>query len=116
MEERRRHVRVETPVMIEFPSPVTMKTERSFTQDVSETGLRFPTAIKLQVSQELPLTLQLPFANMVMHATGEIMWVREVARLSDIQYEVGLRFRWVEDPDRQRLIRHLTSFLPRRPV
>ena len=114
MQEGRRHIRIGTPVLVEFPNPGTMKTERSFTQDVSESGMRFPTAIKLQVGQQLPLTLSLPFHDGPMHATGEIVWLREVARLGAPQYDVGVRFRWIEDPDRQRLTRHLAILFPRR--
>ena len=114
MQERRRFIRIETPVMIEFPAPGTLKTERSFTQDVSESGMRFPTTVKLQMGQELALTLELPFHDATMHATGEVIWIREVARLGAPQYDVGVRFRWIEDPDRQRLTRHLAAFLPHR--
>jgi len=114
MQERRRHIRIDTPILVEFPNPSTMKTERSFTQDVSETGMRFPTAVKLQIGQELPLTMELPFHDAVMHATGEVLWIREVSRLGAPQYDIGVQFRWIEDPDRQRLARHLTSLFPRR--
>ncbi len=114
MQERRRYIRVSTQVLIEFPNPGTMKTERSFTQDVSESGLRFPTAVKLQLGQELAMTLALPFHDATMHATAEVVWVREVSRLGEPQYEVGVRFRWIEDPDRQRLARHLSNLFPRR--
>ena len=114
MEERRRYVRIETPALIEFPNPTTMKTERSFTQDVSESGLRFPTEVKLQIGQELALTLALPFDNTKMHATGEVQWIREISRLGAPQYEIGVRFRWIEDPDRHRLTRHLSSLIKRR--
>ena len=110
MQERRRYIRVETPVLVEFPNPETMKTERSFTQDVSEDGMRFPTAVKLQMGQELALTLELPFRDSTMHATGEVMWIREVSRHGAPQYDIGVRFRWIEDPDRQQLARHLASF------
>lgn len=114
MQERRRFVRVQTPVLVEFPNPETMKTERSFTQDVSETGMRFPTAVKLSVGQEIPITLELPFQNSTMHATGEVLWIRETARHGEPQYEVGVRFRWIEDPDRRQLQRHLGSIFPGR--
>lgn len=114
MFERREHIRVETPVIVEFPNPGTMKTERSFTQDVSESGMRFPSAVRLQVGQELPMAIELPFGDAAMHATGEVVWVREVSRLGPPQYEIGVRFRWIEDPDRQRLTRHLVSVFPRR--
>ena len=114
MQEQRRYIRIETPVLIEFPHPQTMKTERSFTQDVSESGLRFPTSVKLEIGQELPLTLALPFHDASLHATGEVIWIREISRLGSPQYEVGARFRWIEDPDRQRLERHLSSLFPRR--
>lgn len=109
MQERRRYIRVSTPVLIQFPNPATMKTERSFTQDVSESGLRFPTPVKLDIGQELPLTLHLPFQDRELHATGGVVWVREISRLGAIQYEVGVQFRWIEDPDRQRLSRQLGS-------
>ncbi len=114
MQEQRRHIRVQTPVLLEFPNPSTMKTERSFTQDVSESGVRFPTTVKLSVGQEVPVRLVLPFHDGAMHTTGEVMWVREIARLGAPQYEVGVRFRWIEDPDRQRLSRHLATLFPRR--
>ena len=116
MQERRRFVRVSTPVLVEFPNPETMKTERSFTQDVSETGIRFPTAVKLSVGQEVAITLSLPFDNnSMMHATGEVQWVRETSRHGGPQYEVGMRFHWIEDPDRQKLSRHLGTLFPGRP-
>ncbi len=109
MNEQRRHIRVEVPVLIEFPNPQTLKTERSFTQDVSETGMRFPTSVKLQVGDELPVTLELPFNDLTMHATAEIIWIRQVSRLGVPHYDVGVRFRWIEDPDRQRLVHHLSG-------
>ena len=114
MQERRKHIRVDTPVLVEFPAPGTMKTERSYTMDVSEAGMRFPTTVKLSLGQELPLTLQLPFQDGTFHATGEVVWVREIARHGAPQYEIGVRFQWIEDPDRQRLVRHLTTIGPRR--
>ena len=114
MQERRRHVRIDTPVLVEFPNPGTMKTERSFTADVSESGMCFPTPVKLQIGQQLPLTIELPFNNASMHATGEVLWIREVSRLGSPQYEIGVKFLWIEDPDRQQLVRHLTAFFSRR--
>ena len=114
MQERRRHIRVETPILVEFPHPESLKTERSFTQDVSESGMRFPTAVKLQIGQELALTMELPFRDATMHATGQVQWIREVSRHGSPQYEVGVRFRWIEDPDRQRLMRHLSNLFGKR--
>ena len=114
MEERRLYIRINTPILIEFPRPGTMKTERSFTHDVSESGMRFPTAVKLDISQQLPLTLHIPFQDAMLQATGEVVWIREIARHGSPQYDVGVRFLWIEDPDRQRLLRHLTSIFQRR--
>ena len=114
MQERRRFIRATTPVLVEFPNPATMKTERSYSQDVSESGMRFPTLVKLQVGQQLALSIELPFSNTTMHATGEVLWVREIARQGAPQYEIGTRFLWIEDPDRQQLARHLSTFFPRR--
>ncbi len=110
MQERRQQIRVKTPVLIEFPNPVSMKTERTFTQDVSDTGVRFPTEVKLQVGQELPLTFELPYERTPFHATGRVIWIREISRMGGgSQYDVGLTFRWIEDPDRNRLERFLQT-------
>ena len=114
MHERRRFIRVETPVLIEFPNPQTQQVERTFTQDVSEEGMRFPTPAKLAIGQELALRIELPFDDATMHATGEVLWIREISRHGAPQYDVGIRFRWIEDPDRQRLNRHFASLFPRR--
>ena len=114
MQERRAHTRVATPVMIEFPQPGTMKTERSYTQDVSESGMRFPTAVRLDVGQEMPVVMRLPFDDGTLHATAIVVWVREISRIGPPQYEVGVRFRWIDDPDRHRLNHHLTALFHRR--
>ncbi len=111
MQERRQYVRVTTPVMVEFPNPQTLKTERTFTKDISEGGMRFPTAVKLESGREMPVTLEFPFHGATMHATAEVLWVRETARSGTAHYEVGVRFRWIDEPDRQRLSRHLATFL-----
>lgn len=114
MREQRQYVRVTTPVMVAFPHPGTMKTEHSFSSDVSAAGMRFPTPVKFEIGQEVALTLELPFHNTPLQALGEVIWIRELARLGAVQYEVGVRFKWIEDPDRQRLSRHLQSLVPGR--
>ena len=111
MQERRDYVRVQVPVLIEFPHPQTWQTERSFTCDVSATGLRFPTSVKMDIGQEVALTVQLPFQQINFNATGEVVWVREIARLGTSHYEVGLQFRWIDEHDRQRLTRFFQNFL-----
>ncbi|MBI3087702.1 MAG: PilZ domain-containing protein [Candidatus Omnitrophica bacterium] len=114
MQEKRRFVRLQVPVLLEYPNPATWKTERSYTQDISEVGIRFPTPVQLTVGQEMALTLQLPFQDGVFHATGDVVWIREIARLGASQYEVGVRFKWMEETDRQRLSRFLQNFLTSR--
>lgn len=115
MDEQRKHIRIPTQVLIEFPNPSTMKTERSFTQDVSESGIRFPTPVFLQVGQQVPLTLHLPYPETTFQATGEVIWIRQISRLGAPQYDIGLRFCWIDDPDRRRLGHHLTMLLQHHP-
>lgn len=111
MQERRQYIRLQVPVLVEFPNPATLKTERSYTLDISELGIRFPTTVRLQVGQQMALTLQLPFQNGTFHVTGVVAWIREIARMGDTQYEVGVRFQWMEEADLARLSRFLQNFL-----
>ena len=113
MQDRRRHLRFDAPVLVEFQDAQAMKTEHSFTQDVSESGMRFPTSARLQVGQELAFTLDLTPQGTNLHTTGQVIWIREVSRHHGTpNYDVGVRFRWVEDPDRQQLLRYLASPSP----
>lgn len=57
--ERRQSPRVQAPVMVEFQDGGAEGLERTFTQDVSDSGMRFPTRVKLEIGQELPLVLHL---------------------------------------------------------
>lgn len=111
MLERREQARLQTPVLVEFIDPYTSKPECSFTHDISISGMRFPTAVKFQVGQEVPFALDLPSQPSPFRATGQVIWIREVARLGATQYDVGVRFRWVEDPDLQRLGSFLSARL-----
>ncbi len=111
MPERREHRRLQAPVLVEFIDPYTGKPERSFTHDVSISGMRFPTAVQFQVGQEVPFALDLTSEQPPFRTTGRVIWIREVARLGATQYDVGVRFHWVEDPDLQRLNSFLTPRL-----
>lgn len=103
MQERREQVRLQAAVLVEFTDPSTSEPQRSFTHDLSLSGMRFPTSVQFQLGQEVPFTLDMASPQPAFHATGRIVWVREVAQAGGAHYEVGVRFHWVEDPDQQRL-------------
>ena len=112
MQERRKFVRVDAPVLVEFTEPGKNQVERSFTHDVSEVGMRFPTTVKFKIGQEIPFMLGLPMEQPMMKTLGHVIWIREVSSFTRFeQYEVGVRFSWVHDPDRQRLVKHLNALL-----
>ncbi|HEX9781067.1 MAG TPA: PilZ domain-containing protein [bacterium] len=111
MQERRRIIRIGTPILIEFDDPATGDTERSFTQDVSEEGMRFPSGVQFRAAQRVEFTLALPASNMTMRTVGEVQWVREIARHGGPQYEIGVRFTWEDEQARDRLTGHLLGFL-----
>ena len=113
--ERRVYPRADSPILVEFAHPVTRQPERSYTQDVSRGGMCFPTGVRFQVGQELPMNVEVPSRNAMIHTTAHVVWVREIANVGAPQYEVGVQFRWSEDPDRQLFEQHLSSLL-RRPV
>lgn len=114
-DERRLYPRMESPVLVEFAHPATKQPERSYTQDVSRGGMCFPTSVRLQVGQELPIRIEVPARKVDLHTLAHVVWVREIAHVGVPQYEVGVQFRWAEDPDRALFEQHLSSLL-RHPV
>ena len=97
--------------MVEFMDPSSRETERSFTRDVSEEGMRFPTTVKLAVGQEVNFLLQLPAEQTTVQTHAQVIWVREISRRMSPQYEVGVRFRWKKDPSRDQLVRYIMAQL-----
>ena len=100
--ERRQALRLKIPVLVEFINPADAKPERSFTHDLNGAGVRFPTSAKLNIGHELALTIEMA-PQVAFQVTARVVWIREIAHLGQTQYEVGMRFCWIEDPDRQRL-------------
>jgi len=111
--ERREFPRLRAPVLIEFDHPTTAQREHSFTQDVSESGLRFPTAAELRIGQELTLDLLVP-EQPAIRASGQVVWIRQIADIGQTQYDVGMRFRWSEQATRERLGRFVQNLMSRR--
>ncbi len=111
MKERRKFVRVDTPVLIEYKNPKTRKTERSFTSDVSQKGMRFPSNVSFKIGDTLKMELGMPPHEEMMGVNGHIVWVREIAQYTISQYEIGITFEWEEKHDAHALAQYLQSLV-----
>lgn len=111
MKERRKFVRVDTPILIEYKHPKTRKTERSFTHDVSQKGMRFPSNVAFNSGDTLRLELGMPPHEEMMGVKAHVVWVREIAQYTISQFEIGVTFEWEERHNQMSLAKYLKSLV-----
>ena len=113
MEEKRKYVRIQAPIVITYTiikePPVTQKT---VTKDFSEGGIHFCVYEKLKVGATLEMHIETPFDTMPVSATGEVVWTKA---LSDTEgrevYDIGVKFTEMQPFDKKRLSEATAHFL-----
>ena len=103
MEEKRKFVRIDWPVIVEYKT-----LDEPFTQDqivgknVSEGGVSFIVYERLQKGTTLDMQIQVPFDSMPIFAKGIVMWVKKVGEEHVKSFEVGVKFSEIDPRDEKR--------------
>ncbi len=104
MEEKRRFVRIDWPVIVKYKLLDEPKSEdRCVGKDISEGGLSFPVYERVSKGSSLSLEIELPFDSMPIFAKGTVAWVREAGQKPARFFEVGIDFKDISLADRKRL-------------
>jgi len=110
-EERRRYIRLSTPITIQYTIPGEDKILRTVSKDISAVGVRFETTDKLKPKTDLELTLSLPKAPNPVHAQGKIIWVKRVDLEDNSPYDIGVEFVKIEEDNKNTFLKYLCDII-----
>jgi len=96
--ERRKYIRLKTPIPLTYIISDAGKVHSSVTKDISADGLRFETREKdLKEGVIIELKLEIPGATSSIHAKGKIMWQKPLSLEDNAPFDVGIEFTEIEE-------------------
>lgn len=104
MEEKRRFVRIQWPIVVQYKTldePYT--SDQIVGKDISESGVCFTVYERLLKGTRLDIQIQTPFDSLPIFAKGKIAWIRKIGEEHAKTFEVGLEFTEVDPKDKKRL-------------
>ena len=117
--ERRRYVRLETPITISYVLPEGESILHTSTKNISADGMRFQTFDKALIEGDLvSLNLHIPEAVNPVHAKAAVIWKKRISLEDGAPYDVGLEFTEIEEDNKNTFLKFLCDImysLPREP-
>ena len=110
--ERRKYIRLRTPINISYTIPETGKICATVTKDISADGLRFETHDNdLRESAVIELRLEIPAAPNPVHAKGRIIWKRKLSLEDSAPFTVGIEFCEIEEDNKNTFLKFLCDLI-----
>ena len=104
MEENRKFVRIEWPVIIKYKTIEEPHIQDHIvSKDVSEGGARFVVYERLMKGTKLDIQLEVPFDSMPIFAKGEVTWIKKIGSENAKTFEIGVVFTQVDEKEQKRL-------------
>ena len=115
MVERRKAVRLETRLAVSYHVLNSGAVGKAETKNFSADGVRFIAARRLEVGEELDVTLHFPDADPVV-ARGKVIWKewrpsRDPA-VPGVMSDIGVKFLSIDPKDREHLIQYVKLNMP----
>src|SRR3989338_4257692 len=102
MEENRKFVRIEWPVVIKYKTIEEPHAQDQIVgRDISEGGARFIVYERLMKGTKLDIQLEVPFDSMPIFAKGEVAWIRKIGEENSKTFEVGVIFKDIGQSDQK---------------
>ena len=120
MEERRRFVRLDTRLEVEYTVLPTGSPRVTVSKDISGGGICLFADRVLPVGTKLQIAMRLPGREQPAHFTAEVMWSEQYEVIGRTQQdkavEVGVRFVDISPQDREAILQHvILSMKPPHP-
>ena len=110
--ERRKYVRLHTPLGIAYTIPGSGNTKRVMTKNISADGARFETLdTDLKEGAVVEIKLEIPDAPNPIHATGKVVWRKKVSLEDGAPYDCGLEFTEIEEDNKNTFLKFLCDLI-----
>lgn len=110
MEEKRKFVRIEWPVVVQYKAldePCTQ--DQIVGRDISEGGVSFVVYERLAKGTRLDMQVQVPFDSMPIFTKGTVVWIKKIGEEHTKTFEVGVEFTEVDVRDQKRLKMYINN-------
>ncbi len=115
MEENRKFIRIEWPVVIKYKTIEEPSAHDQIVgKDISEGGARFIVYERLTKGTKLDFQLEVPFDSMPIFAKGEVIWIKKIGEENSKTFEVGVIFKGVSQNDQKRLKMYIENEIKER--
>jgi len=111
--ERRRFIRLNAPVNIEYTMPDSGKIYSSVTKNISADGLRIEgdSSFTPNDSETLELKLKIPGAVSPVHARGKVIWKKKISLEDGAPFDVGIEFTEIEEDNKNTFLKFLCDLI-----
>jgi c-di-GMP-binding flagellar brake protein YcgR len=115
MEESRKFIRIEWPVIIKYKTVEEPSAQDQIVgKDISEGGARFIVYERLMKGTKLNIQLEAPFDSMPMSVTGEVAWIKKIGDENSKMFEVGVVFKGINPADQKRFKMYIENEIKER--
>jgi c-di-GMP-binding flagellar brake protein YcgR len=110
--ERRRYVRLLTPMAITYNVTGSGNVRQTMTKNISADGLSFETSDpELKESTAVEIKIDIPSAANPIHAKGKIIWRRKVSLEDGAPFDCGLEFLEIEEDNKNTFLKFLCDLI-----
>lgn len=110
--ERRRYVRLLTPIPVAYTVPKTGSVHTTASKNISADGMRFETNDKsLREGDVIELKLTIPGAPNPVHAKGKVVWKKKMSLEDAAPFDCGLEFTDIEEDNKNTFLKFLCDLI-----
>lgn len=110
--ERRRYVRLKTPIDIQYTVPDTGSVLKTASKNISADGIRFETMNKsIRESDILELKMVIADAPNPVHAKAKVIWKKKISLEDAAPYDCGLEFTEIEEDNKNTFLKFLCDLI-----
>ena len=110
--ERRKYVRLLTPLSIAYAVPGSGNIRQAMTKNVSADGLRFEaTDADLKETTMIEIKLDIPTAPNPIHAKGKIVWRKRLSLEDGSPSDYGVEFMEIEEDNKNTFLKFLCDLI-----
>lgn len=110
--ERRRYIRLKTPISVTYTVSGTGVVHNCVTKDMSADGLRLEAKSEdIEKGSILELKLDLYGANSPVHAKGKVIWIKQLSLEDNAPCDVGIEITGIEEDNKNTFLKFLCDLI-----